>query len=91
MATKKISSAICKTCNSEIVWDINDSNFHEGECGPCEYRRYQVQPEFAEALDRLLKETVDQDLAFGIELTEGEQKAREMALAVFAKDYGKAA
>jgi hypothetical protein len=31
----------CKTCASEIVETINDSNFHEGECGPCEYQRYK--------------------------------------------------
>lgn len=31
----------CKTCASEIVETINDSNFREGECGPCEYQRYK--------------------------------------------------
>lgn len=31
----------CKTCGSEIVETINDSNFREGECGPCEYQRYK--------------------------------------------------
>lgn len=31
----------CKTCGSEIVKDINGSNFNEGDCGPCEYERYR--------------------------------------------------
>jgi hypothetical protein len=30
----------CRTCGSEIVETINDSNFRDGECGPCEYQRY---------------------------------------------------
>src|SRR5712691_7143925 len=34
----------CRTCGSEIVWTINDSNFSEGECGACEYQRYKSQP-----------------------------------------------
>ena len=38
-----------------------------------------------DALDNLLKQTVDQDLAHGIELTEGEKEARAKALAAFAK------
>jgi hypothetical protein len=39
----------CKSCGSEIVTTVNDSNFREGECGPCEYRRYQTHPRFVEA------------------------------------------
>lgn len=80
---------VCKTCGSEIVSTINDSNFREGECGPCEYRRYSVQPQFADALDTLLAETVDFDLAQGIELTDRERNAREQALALFTKTIGK--
>jgi predicted RNA-binding Zn-ribbon protein involved in translation (DUF1610 family) len=34
----------CRTCNAAIVVSINDSNFNEGECGECEYSRYQSQP-----------------------------------------------
>jgi hypothetical protein len=37
----------CKTCGSEIVETVNDSNFHEGECGPCEYARYRGNNEKA--------------------------------------------
>lgn len=33
-----------------------------------------------DALNYLLEQTVDQDLKYGIELTEGEQEARKMAL-----------
>jgi hypothetical protein len=34
----------CRTCGSEIVRTINDSNFCDGECGACEYQRYTSQP-----------------------------------------------
>lgn len=34
----------CKTCGSEIVESVNDSNFGDGECGPCEHERYKSQP-----------------------------------------------
>jgi len=81
----------CKTCGSAIVATINDSVFGDGECNGCEYRRYKLQPEFAEALDRLLEQTVDQDLAYDIELTEGEKEARAKSLAVFEKLDGNAA
>jgi hypothetical protein len=36
--------SLCTWCGSEIVPSINDSHFAEGECGPCEYRRYHSQP-----------------------------------------------
>lgn len=39
------------------------------------------------AMDELLAQTVDSDLAHGIELTTGEKAARKKCLAVFAK-YG---
>jgi hypothetical protein len=41
--------------------------------------------ELREALDYLLAQTVDQDLKYGIGLTEGEEDARAMALAALAK------
>jgi hypothetical protein len=43
--------------------------------------------DFAEALDRLLKATVDQDMEYGITLTEEEMGARTQALAVL-QEYG---
>lgn len=49
------SSANCKTCGSEIVETINDSNFNEGECGPCEYQRYRSQPELVKKLHELVQ------------------------------------
>jgi hypothetical protein len=41
--------------------------------------------ELREALDYLLTQTVDQDLKYGIGLTEGEQDARAKALAALAR------
>ncbi len=41
--------------------------------------------EMRQALDYLLQQTVDQDLKYGITLTEGEEDARQRALAVIAK------
>jgi hypothetical protein len=40
---------LCKTCGGEIAETVNDSNFGEGECGPCEYRRYASQPLLVDA------------------------------------------
>lgn len=45
-------------------------------------------PELLEALDYLLEQTVDMDLKYGIELSEGEAEARAMALAAIAKACG---
>jgi hypothetical protein len=42
-------------------------------------------PDLLAALDYLLEQTVDCDLAYGIELTEGEHEARQMARAAIAK------
>lgn len=39
----------CRTCGSEIVETINESCFRDGECGPCEYRRYQSQADLLAA------------------------------------------
>ncbi len=55
----RISITTCETCGSEIVESINDSNFHEGECGPCEYHRYRTQPELLHACGLALDE-IDQ-------------------------------
>lgn len=74
----------CRTCGSEIVESVNDSLFREGECDVCEYQRYKSHEALLEALDYLLKQTVDMDLAEGISLTEGEQEARDMSLAALA-------
>ena len=46
-------TAHCKTCGSEIVETVNGSNFGDGECGPCEYERYQAEPELFSALNAL--------------------------------------
>jgi ribosomal protein S11 len=48
-------------------------------------------PDLWEALDALLKATLDVYLAEGFELTEVEQQAREKALAAMAKAAGKEA
>ncbi len=47
-------------------------------------------PDLLEALDELLRETVDMDLKYGIELSEGEELARAKALAAIAKATGSA-
>ncbi len=75
----------CSTCRSEIVSTINEGCFRDGECDACEYRRYRTQSPLLEALDYLLQQTVDMDLEYGIDLTEGEQEARAMALAAIAE------
>lgn len=54
-------------------------------------RLIAAAPELLEALDYLLQQTVGQDLAHGIELTEGEQEARRKTLALFDRIHGKAA
>ena len=65
------------------VWD----GLEEAEANA---RLIAASPELLEALDCLLDQTVDQDLAFGIELTEGEKEARDKALSAIAKANGKA-
>ena len=40
------------------------------------------------ALHYLLEQTVDADIKYGVELTEGETEAREMALTAIAKATG---
>ena len=81
-------NGVCKTCDSEIVETVNDSQFGDGECNGCEYLRYQTQPALAEALDELLEQTLDQDLACGIELPEKENELRKKSLSALAKAHG---
>jgi DNA-directed RNA polymerase subunit RPC12/RpoP len=45
----------CKTCGSEIVEFVNESNFKEGECGPCEYRRYMTSRELLDHLKGIVE------------------------------------
>lgn len=47
----------CKTCGSEIVETINESNFRDGECGPCEYKRYASQSDLLDACFLAMEET----------------------------------
>ena len=54
-------------------------------------RLIAAAPELWDALDSFLEQTVDMDLAYGIELTEGEKEARAKALAVFEKFHEQAA
>ncbi len=50
----------CKTCGSEIVETINDSNFLEGECGLCEYERYKSHPELLAACKAMVNGIPDE-------------------------------
>jgi hypothetical protein len=57
----------------------------------CEYadaRLMAAAPDLLAALHYLLEQTVDADLAYGVELTEGETEARQMALAAIANATG---
>ena len=51
-------------------------------------RLMAAAPELIEALDKLLAATVDEDLKYGIGLTETEEEARSLALSVIAKVVG---
>jgi hypothetical protein len=55
MTTHATSPVNCKTCGSEINDSINGSNFHEGECGLCEYRRYRSAPDVLRACTQLVE------------------------------------
>ena len=55
-----------------------------------EGRLRHAAPELADALEYLLGQTVNMDLAHGIGLTEGEADARERALAILAEARGEA-
>lgn len=43
----------CRTCGSEIAETINESNFPDGECGPCEHERYASKVTAANLLETL--------------------------------------
>ena len=61
--------------------------------GPSEWanaRLIAAAPDLLEALYYLLEQTVDQDLKYGIALSEGEEDARAKALTVIAKATGHA-
>jgi len=45
----------CKTCDREITEAVNDTNFRDGECGPCEHARYLSQPVLRRHLERLIE------------------------------------
>ncbi len=82
----------CLMCGDEIEPAINESEYApESRCVLCERRMVETWHELLEALDYLLKETVDSDLEYGIELTEGEHQARDKALEIIARAIGKAA
>ena len=51
-------------------------------------RLIAAAPELIEALDKLLAATVDENLKYGIGLTEAEEEARSLALSVIAKAVG---
>jgi len=65
------------------VWMLRDSLEAAYEAG-----RAAGDDELTDALDFLLQQTVDMDLAHGIELTEGEREAREQAIAAIARATG---
>lgn len=49
----------CRTCSDEMADTINESKFGDGECGPCEYRRYCSQPDLLDAC-YLAQEEIEQ-------------------------------
>lgn len=57
------AASCCKTCGSEIVPTVNDSHFSEGECGPCEHRRYATQPTLVTRAKEVLEAWDGGDLA----------------------------
>lgn len=74
---------------ASVVISMEDANpgeqFQELEANA---RLIAAAPELLEALDMLLRATVDDDLSHGITLTEAEQEARDIALAAIAKTTG---
>jgi len=60
------------------------------KCVKEEAALFAAAPELGDALDALLAVTLDEDVAQGIELTDKEERAREMALAALDKAYGQA-
>lgn len=60
----------CKTCGSEIVDTVNGSTFDDGECGPCEYRRYQSQPKLLALVQTLRQDCSNQVQQYRDDLNE---------------------
>lgn len=81
----------CKTCGSEIVETINDSNFHGGECGACEYQRYQSQPDLLDACYTALDEIEQWDDVMGGSEDPRTQEAIDALKEATKKAHGKAA
>ena len=69
--------------NGEKLFDTNEDS--PAELQERNARLVTAAPKLLEALDYLLEHTVDADLKYGIELSEGEADARARALAVIAK------
>lgn len=77
-------AGMCQVVNSKS-WVIAQCMVNE------EAQNLAAVPELMNALDELLKQTVDRDLAEGIELTAGAKKARRKALTALKKANGQAA
>jgi len=90
MENNPTSSAMCRTCGSEIVETINDSNFHDGECGPCEYQRYTSQSDLLIALAKARGELISIKMFKDHRSNEYKRLARVLDLIdqSFAKAYG---
>ena len=79
----------CKTCNSEIVETVNDSLFREGECGACEYHRYQTQPALLDACELAFDEIAQWDELMGGSEDPRTAHAMEALREAINKAYGK--
>jgi uncharacterized Fe-S cluster-containing protein len=79
----------CRTCGSEIIASINDSNFQEGECGACEYQRYRSQPRLLEACKGACGLVYrDKNNDERIDLVQYEQAERTCRSAIANSDHG---
>lgn len=86
----------CAHCECGV--DSSDVTFNEAHtvCGriitddepPAPTNRPQIVADLVDALNCLLEQTVDQALAEGIELTEGEMDARQKAIRAIEKAGG---
>jgi hypothetical protein len=74
----------CNTCASEIHDGENDGVFGGGECEWCELSRYESQPRLLAALDQLLEQITDAELAQGIRFTDSKRAAYEAARSAIA-------
>jgi predicted RNA-binding Zn-ribbon protein involved in translation (DUF1610 family) len=72
MATHTTAPARCTTCGNEIVESANAGHFHDGECGPCEERRYRSQRDFLAVCRELSR---DDDLEANLARVYGEGRA----------------